>query len=102
MKALAKLVTVMVGCVCVCAVMCPVPGVSVAMAQQQSEVEEYLNLGVRLHSEGKYRDALEQFNRVLALDPGNKAAKKYADECTMYLTPGAVDALVVEYPEAPG
>jgi tetratricopeptide (TPR) repeat protein len=68
---------------------------------QTPEVEGYLNLGVRYYAEGRYRDALEQFNRVLALDPGNKIVKKYADECTMYLTPGAVEEHVVEYPEAP-
>ena len=65
---------------------------------QKSEIERYLNLGVKYYADGRYRDALEKFNRVLALDPGNKTAKKYADECTMYLTPGAVDELVVEYP----
>jgi len=68
---------------------------------QKPEVEGYLNLGVKFYADGRYRDALEQFNRVLALDPGNKTAKKYADECTMYLTPGAVDELTVEYPEEP-
>jgi tetratricopeptide (TPR) repeat protein len=64
-------------------------------------VEEYLNLGVKYYADGRYRDALEQFNRALALDPANKVAKKYADECTMYLTPSAVDEPAVEYPEEP-
>lgn len=101
MKALAKHVTVMLGCLCAYVAVFPLPGVSVAIAQQQSEVEQYMNLGVRLHSEGKYRDALEQFNRVLAVDPENKIAKKYANECNQYLTPGAVEEPPIEYPEAP-
>ena len=101
MKARPKLIAVVTGCLCACILAFVFGGVYVVMAQERPEVEQYLNLGVRLHAEGSYRDALDQFNRVLAIDPENKIAQRYAEECTQYLTPGAVEELKIEYPTAP-
>jgi type II secretory pathway component GspD/PulD (secretin)/tetratricopeptide (TPR) repeat protein len=96
MKARPKLLQVMVGCLCAC--MLALTWQVVTVAQEQSDVEEYLNLGVRLHAEGRYRDALDQFSRVLAVEPDNKIALQYAEECKQYLTPGAEEEIKPEYP----
>ena len=68
--------------------------------EETSEVSELLDVGVKLYVDGYYRDALDRFNRALALDPENKIARKYTREITEYLTPGVYpDKVEVVYPD---
>jgi len=99
MKARAKLVAVMLGCFCVLTFGSLLWENSEAAAQESAEVKDSLDLGVRLYAEGRYRDALSQFNRVLVIDPENKIAQKYVQECTEYLKPGLEEEVEVVYPE---
>jgi|GEM_PF-3120302 len=69
-----------------------------ASRERQSEVKKYLDRGVKLYEEARYRDALECFSRALVLDPDNATALKYADECKPHLKPGPMEERVVEYP----
>ncbi|MCK5556793.1 MAG: hypothetical protein KAJ01_00330, partial [Candidatus Hydrogenedentes bacterium] len=99
MKARAKLVAVILGCLCVLSLASLFLETPEVVAQETPEVREYLDLGVKLYAQGRYRDALSQFNRVLVIEPENKIAKKYVEECAEYLQPSAVEEVTVEYPE---
>jgi len=90
---------VMLGCFCVLTLGPLFLEAPEAIAQEQPEVKESLDLGVELYAQGRYRDALSQFNRVLVMDPDNKIAKKYVEECTEYLRPGIEEEVTVEYPK---
>ena len=72
--------------------------VKILKLDDAGEVSELLDVGVKLYADGYYRDALDRFNRALALDPDNKIARKYAEECTQQVTPGrAGEDVEVEY-----
>lgn len=46
-----------------------------------TQAVDYLcELGVTFYKLGKYEDALSEFNKVLAADPGNTVARKYIEE----------------------
>jgi tetratricopeptide (TPR) repeat protein len=42
-----------------------------------SQAEQHFRLGVRLYDDGNYREALDEFNRAIALDPGYSAALEF-------------------------
>lgn len=46
-------------------------------ATQLSPVEQHFREGVSLFQQGNFREALDQFNRALALDPEHEGAKRY-------------------------
>lgn len=45
-----------------------------------SEAQEHYRMGVTLYRQGNFREALDEFNRALALDPDYEDAKKFRDD----------------------
>ena len=76
--------------VCCCAFWSPVYS---ALAQQApgglgvegeaniSDSERFFRVGVALYRDGNYREALDEFNRALALEPGMERAQDFRDKC---------------------
>ena len=50
-----------------------------------SEAEQYYRRGVELYKQDLYREALTEFNRALALDPGHAEAKKFQEKANARL-----------------
>ena len=44
-----------------------------------SQAEQHYRLGVTLYKDGNFREALDEFNRALALDPDLEEATRYKD-----------------------
>ena len=63
----------------------PAPGSDTAI----SEARQHFRLGVSLYEQGNYREALDQFNRALALDPDFEDARRFRDDSQTQLNVGA-------------
>ncbi|HOH51335.1 MAG TPA: tetratricopeptide repeat protein, partial [Candidatus Hydrogenedentes bacterium] len=63
------------------------PAVSAAAPAETgvSEAEQYYRRGVELYKQDLYREALTEFNRALALDPGHAEAKKFQEKANARL-----------------
>ena len=57
----------------------PAPG------STEERVETYINSGVDLYLADRYGEALEQFNRAIALDPDSEKAKDFIARCQQKL-----------------
>ena len=53
--------------------------ISVSEPYAKEDVNTLYNLGKKYYTEGKYRQAIETFQKVLSEDPEHKWAKKYLE-----------------------
>ena len=63
-----------------------------------SQAEEHFRRGVGLYKRDLYREALNEFNRALALDPGLVEAKSFQVKCNAKLQLSAMGAQPGEVP----
>ncbi|MFA6950761.1 MAG: OmpA family protein [Lentimicrobiaceae bacterium] len=56
-----------------------------AVAANGVNPEVYLNYGQVLRSQGKYQDAITQFEKYMSLNPNDTKAKLYTDYCRQFL-----------------
>jgi type II secretory pathway component GspD/PulD (secretin) len=57
-----------------------------------SDVERYYRAGINLYKEGNYREALDEFNRILALDASFRDAASFKAKCETQLELAATGA----------
>ena len=68
-----------------------------------SQAEQHFQDGVALYKQGLYREALNLFQRALALEPGHANALEYKEKCSAKLslsTVGAQDAQPAQFQTA--
>lgn len=56
-----------------------------AVAASDVNPDVYINYGQVLRSQGKYQEAITQFEKYISINPNDKRAKLYADFCRQFL-----------------